>query len=40
MTKDKRITVYDKYDGHCAYCGREIGLQDMQIDHIKPKRTW
>lgn len=29
-----RELVYQKYDGHCAYCGREIALEDMQVDHI------
>lgn len=22
--------------GHCAYCGKEIEIKDMQIDHIYP----
>lgn len=29
-----RELVYQKYDGHCAYCGREIAMEDMQVDHI------
>ena len=29
-----RELVFQKYDGHCAYCGREIALEDMQVDHI------
>ena len=28
--------VYQKYDGHCAYCGKEIKLSEMQVDHIIP----
>ena len=42
MTKGKsqhRRTVYDKYEGHCAYCGKEIALEEMQIDHIWPKAS-
>ena len=38
-----KIIVYldgGKYDGHCAYCGREIAYKDMQVDHFKPLRAW
>lgn len=35
--KDKRMQVYSKYDGHCAYCGKEIEYKDMQVDHIFPQ---
>jgi 5-methylcytosine-specific restriction endonuclease McrA len=31
-----RQTVYDKCNGHCAYCGKEIKIEDMSIDHIIP----
>ena len=34
--KEKRQKVYDKCDGHCAYCGVEITLKQMQVDHIQP----
>ena len=37
MKKEDRIKVWEKYDHHCAYCGREIKLKDMQIDHFIPK---
>ena len=39
MTKRKKFSklerqqVYDKFSGHCAYCGCGITLQQMQIDH-------
>lgn len=38
MAKQKidRQSVYQKYDGHCAYCGKEITLKQMQVDHIIP----
>lgn len=36
FTKKERQIVYEKYDGHCAYCGCELELKDMQIDHIVP----
>lgn len=32
-----RVEVYNKYDGRCAYCGKEIDIKDMQVDHIVPK---
>ncbi len=32
-----RKKVYDKYDGHCAYCGCELDFKDMQVDHARPK---
>jgi len=38
MTKKMRMQVYQKYDGHCAYCGKKIEYKDMQVDHIWPKR--
>lgn len=35
--KDREI-AYNKYNGHCAYCGKEIEIKGMQIDHIIPVR--
>lgn len=32
-----RTLVYNKFDGHCAYCGCELEMKDMQVDHIVPK---
>jgi 5-methylcytosine-specific restriction endonuclease McrA len=32
-----RQQVHDKYNGKCAYCGEEITLKQMQVDHIIPK---
>ena len=40
ISKKTREAVYRKYDGHCAYCGREIDYKDMQVDHFQPLRTW
>lgn len=37
LNKKLRQEIYNKYDGHCAYCGCEIEMKDMQIDHIVPK---
>ena len=37
INKKTRELVYKKYDGHCAYCGKEIEIKDMQVDHMYPK---
>ena len=37
MSKVQRTDIYRKYGGRCAYCGRIISLEDMQIDHLVPK---
>lgn len=36
LTKRERESVLQKYDGHCAYCGVEITLEQMQVDHLIP----
>lgn len=36
ISKAIRQMVYDKYNGHCAYCGKGITMKNMQIDHITP----
>ena len=40
IPKSVRCTVYKKYGGRCAYCGRKIEYKDMQIDHFKPLNAW
>ena len=40
ISKKVREAVYQKYNGHCAYCGREIAYKDMQVDHFYPLRAW
>lgn len=40
ISKTKREAVYKKYDGHCAYCGKEIEYKDMQVDHFLPLKAW
>lgn len=37
INRKLRDIVYNKYNGHCAYCGCEIEYEDMQVDHIVPK---
>lgn len=34
IPKDVRLRVYNKYNGHCAYCGCELEYKDMQVDHM------
>ena len=36
IPKKTRQEVYEKYEGHCAYCGKEINIKDMQVDHAIP----
>lgn len=36
MTKKERQTVYEKYDGKCAYCGCEL-QKGWHVDHIEPR---
>ena len=38
LTKKDRELVYKKYDGRCAYCGCEITIKQMQVDHLWPIR--
>ncbi len=34
--KINRVDVYNKCSGHCAYCGKDITIKEMQVDHVKP----
>lgn len=36
IPKATRELVYKKYNGHCAYCGKELKIGEMQVDHIIP----
>lgn len=36
IPKEERKAVYEKYNGHCAYCGEEIAYEKMQVDHLIP----
>jgi 5-methylcytosine-specific restriction endonuclease McrA len=38
MVKKKinREEIYNKCNGHCAYCGVKITIKQMQVDHIEP----
>lgn len=37
FSKLVREKVYQKYNGHCAYCGCELQYKDMQVDHIESR---
>ena len=38
LTKKQRQELYLKYDKKCAYCGKDINYNEMQVDHIFPKK--
>lgn len=37
MRKAKRVKIWRKYGGKCAYCGKVITYGEMQVDHLWPK---
>lgn len=36
ISKKEREAVFQKYDGHCAYCGKVLEYKEMQVDHLIP----
>lgn len=36
LTAEERRQIYNKYQGHCAYCGCEITFRQLRVDHIYP----
>lgn len=34
IPKKIRQQIFEKYNGHCAYCGCELTMKTMQVDHI------
>ena len=36
-SKMKRELIHQKYSGKCAYCGKDITVKSMQIDHMTSK---
>lgn len=36
LSKQERQAVYDKCNGHCAYCGIPLPISRMQVDHVDP----
>lgn len=37
MKESKKLSIFAKYKGHCAYCGKELTLSAMTADHRVPK---
>lgn len=35
IPKALRQKVYEKCNGHCAYCGCKLEYKDMQVEHIQ-----
>lgn len=35
--KATRSLIFEKYNGHCAYCGSKLIDSNFTIDHIEPK---
>jgi 5-methylcytosine-specific restriction endonuclease McrA len=38
ISKKTRLAVYEKFGGHCAYCGKALEYKDMQLDHMIPRQ--
>lgn len=36
ITKKQRLIAYNEFGGHCAYCGKQIGFGEMELDHKFP----
>ena len=36
IPKKIREAVYNKYNGHCAYCGKVLEPKGWQLDHLIP----
>jgi 5-methylcytosine-specific restriction endonuclease McrA len=35
--RNRRLKIYNKYQGRCAYCGKKININTFEIDHLIPK---
>lgn len=40
MKKQQRQQILEKYGNRCAYCGEDIDLKSMQVDHIRSQRNF
>ena len=38
ISKKTRLAVYEKYGGHCAYCGKSLEYKEFQLDHLIPRQ--
>lgn len=39
ISKKIRQLVLEKYDCHCAYCGKILDIKTLRIDHLEPFRN-
>lgn len=37
MIISKRLAIYNRYNGHCAYCGQHMKQKNMTVDHYVPQ---
>lgn len=37
ITRKTKAIILNKYESRCAYCGTDIIMKTMQVDHIHPK---
>lgn len=37
MTSGKRLSIFTRYNGHCAYCGQHLKQKNMTVDHLVPQ---
>ena len=40
ISKKTREIIYNKYNGHCAYCGCEIPFKGFNVDHLHCIRNY
>jgi 5-methylcytosine-specific restriction endonuclease McrA len=40
MNKKDRQIVFDKFNGHCAYCGEILIPKTLHVDHIIPQANF
>lgn len=40
LSQTERKAVYDKYNGHCAYCGCDIPFKGFNVDHLHCLRNY
>ena len=40
FSRTEREKIYAKYNGKCAYCGCDMTIKQMQVDHIIPQREF
>lgn len=34
ISPEKRLSVFNKFNGKCAYCGIDVGIDDFHVDHF------